>query len=196
MTSSPTPENSLRRNFRLYLIVGGGALLCAAFVLGFIGLLIVAGASQFVILGLGVVVTVSGLSGLLLTMVFIAGRHQVAEVDDLLSGKTLIAHWRFDVDENNRPRSGYAYIGAKGIYKDGTYHYFAERSRRLIAVVYEEGHPPKLRFVYEVFGRPNSRSSVWSSQRNDLLVPIPLDKADEARRVVAEFNMKMHGAPV
>ncbi len=191
---STTPKNLLRRTFRMYLFVGVPALLIGVFLLGVMGLLSLVSVNGFIILGLGVVVTISGLLGILLVLVFVAGRHQVDEVDGLLSGKTLIAHWSYQIDENNQPNAGYVYIGAKGIYKDGIYHYFVGRSRRLIAVTFEAGIPASLRFVYEVFSRPNSRSSAWSSQRNHLNVPIPPDKEAEARRVAEEFSRKIAGS--
>lgn len=139
----------------------------------------------------GIAATLSGLTGLLLLMVFVAGRHQIVEVDELLSGRTSIAHWRYDMDENNQPRAGYVYIGAKGIYKNGVYFTFSGRTRQLIDVTCEESRPARLHFLYQVISRPNSRTSGWSAQNNDLIIPVPPEKDEEARRVAAEFRQML-----
>lgn len=192
-TTTPPLENSLRKTFRMYRIVGIAAMVLAACFLGVMGLFNLQGTNntKVIMLGLGVVITLSGLSGLLLLMVYVAGRHQIAEVDGLLTGETLIAHWRYTNDEHNQLKPGYVYIGAKGIYKDGMYYCFVGRNRQLVKVSYDEGQPAKLCFVYRVISRPNGRSSGWSSQYNNLILPVPLNKDEEAKGVVAEFNQRI-----
>lgn len=120
-SAMPTPANSLRRTVWMYLIIGISALGLAACLLGVIGLLTLMGTNrpEALALCLGIVATLSGVFGLLLLIVFVAAYPQAAEVDGLLAGKTLIAHWRYAVDEQNQPKAGYVYIGPKGVYKDG-----------------------------------------------------------------------------
>jgi hypothetical protein len=194
-STTPTPENSLRKTFGMYLILGVVALLLAACLLGVMGLLSLTDTdgTEALTLRLGSMVTLSGLSGLLLLIVFVAGYHQIAEVDRLLSGKSLLAHWRYTVDEHGQPKTGYVYIGPTGVYKDGVYVWFVGRSRQLVKVSYEAGLPAKLRFVYRVISRPNSRSPGGSALYNSLDIPIPAGQDEEARRVAAEFSHRVTG---
>lgn len=194
-SAMPTPANSLRRTVWMYLIIGISALGLAACLLGVIGLLTLMGTNRpkALALCLGIVATLSGVFGLLLLIVFVAAYPQAAEVDGLLAGKTLIAHWRYAVDEQNQPKAGYVYIGPKGVYKDGAYYWFVGRSRQLVQVTYEDGQPARLRFVYRTISRPNSRSPGGSPLYNNLVIPIPPDQEEAARRVVAEFSQRVAG---
>ncbi|MGQ0605142.1 MAG: hypothetical protein ACT4QE_25985, partial [Anaerolineales bacterium] len=142
---------------------------------------------------LRIVATLSGLVGILFLMAFVLVYPQITEVDSLLSGKTLIAHWYYAVDEQNQPKVVYVYIGHKGVYKDDVYFQLVGGSRQLLHVTYEEGLHPKLRFVYRVINWPNSRSSGGSSFHYSLVMPVPPDKYEEARRVVAEFSQRVAG---
>jgi len=195
MNSASTPENSLRKSFRMYRNIAIAALMLSAAILS---VMILSSSTESTggRIVPGIAATLSGLTGLLLLMVFVAGRHQIDEVDELLAGKKRIAHWRYDMDERNQPVAGYVYIGAGGIYKDGVYFSFAGRTRQLIDVACEESRPARLQFVYQVISRPNSRTSGWSAQNNNLIIPVPADKVEEARRVAAEFRQMIKGTVV
>ena len=191
MTQAATelPPNAMRRSFTYYLAAGLGSGLLSLF-----SLAVLAG------LSLGGVVTefsavtcpfvfglLAGLAGLVLLGMAVWARGQEAVVDDLLKGTNRLGFWRYAVDENNRPRPGYAYIGRDGVYKDGFYYFFRGRSRHPLGAKFFEGAPPTLLFAYRVVSRPSSRST-GGSLDSRLVVPVPPGLEDEARRVVAEFN--------
>lgn len=193
LSETPTPYNSLIVNSWMPLVLSMGALLLAAFLLGVAGSITGFDGGQGTAFFLRIVATLSGLVGLLFLMAFVLVYSRIAEVDNLLSGKTLIAHWHNAVDEQNQPKVGCVYIGHKGVYKDEVYFQLVGGSRQLLHVTYEEGLPPKLRFVYRVINWPNSRSSGGSSLHNSLVISVPPAKDEEARRVVAEFSQRVAG---
>lgn len=114
-------------------------------------------------------------------------------LDRIVNGKSLLAHWKYGLDENEYPggkkgkhgipspiQTGEAYITLEGVYLNGQLHLFTGWGARLEKVTSgEEGR--SLSFTYSVPVR-DGRSDYT------LRVPVPSGKEEEARRVISSFQ--------
>lgn len=110
-------------------------------------------------------------------------------VDELISGKDLLAQWNYLVDEKGNRKSGYIYIGTKGFYKDGLYISWSDKCV-LKDISFQEGAPATITFHY-IRRNYNQDAGGWSSLENNFPVPVPPDKKEDAMRVISYYQKSL-----
>ncbi len=108
------------------------------------------------------------------------------EIDELLSGESLIAYVDYELDEMGEENPGYAFIGPGGVFKNGFYFDWSDNSRNLLNVTLKHGPNPVLCFLYVVASaRATGRGGMM---QNCCMVPIPPGQEALARKVLANFK--------
>lgn len=108
------------------------------------------------------------------------------EIDDLLSGQSLIAYVDYEMDEKGEDNPGYAFIGPGGVFKNGFYFDWSDKSRNLLNVTLKHGPNPVLCFLYVVAS--SRTTSGGGMMQNCCMVPIPAGQEALAREVLARFK--------
>ncbi len=162
--------------------------ICAA-----VGAVVLIGAVCIFIVGFGlkldvlyIAIAVTFLAiGILTLIIGIVLLMQGRKVGRLLSGKDLIAKWSYEPEDNERNKSGYIYIGAKGIYKNGLYTSWS-KNYALEAVFLSKGDRKRLVFQY-VINKNHSNPNTMAGVRKKISVPVPVEKIEDAASVVTYF---------
>jgi len=178
------PQNPQRRTSIIFWILSF-ILLIVIFIPEFFGVGLMNGGFALSALAL--------LAAVISFMVATMYRDRARALDRIVTGKGLLAHWKYGVAENEYSGEkkekheilspalrGEAYITLEGVYLNGQLHLFTGWGARLEKVTSgEEGR--SLSFTYSVPVR-DGRSDYT------VRVPVPSEKEEEARRVISSFQ--------